>query len=66
MDIKISKVDNPFFRIIIFLKIGKDYNIDNKNKRKLKLVIFIFMTHFMIFSSNVFVTLKTMNFEDIF
>jgi hypothetical protein len=37
----------------------------SKTNHKLKLMKFMFTTHFDIFSSNMFLALKIMNFEDV-
>jgi hypothetical protein len=47
------------------LKIEKDVNIDDYKRKKVEIVQIHFKIHLNIFVSNVFLTLKIMNFENV-
>ncbi len=48
-----------------FLNIGNNYNSNIVFRKELKLVKFMFITHFGSFGSNVFLTLKFIKFENV-
>jgi hypothetical protein len=48
-----------------FLKIGKDFSIDDKRAKGLELMKIIFITHLSTFGSKMLLTLKILDFENV-
>jgi hypothetical protein len=49
---------------LFLLKIGEELILIIKERKKIKLVKFIFTTHLSAFGSNMFLAMKIMNFEN--
>ncbi len=69
-----SKVDNPYFFQTSFfpikcapllLKIEEDFNIDDYKGKRTWLMKIVYITNLSTFGSNVLLTLKIMNFENV-
>jgi hypothetical protein len=50
---------------LFLLKIGEELILIMKEKKGIKLVKFIFITHLSAFGSNMFLAMKIMNFENV-